>query len=44
MNTKHSLMTVKFKTAQANQATRMHILLLTEQILEISDTGVSIYD
>ena len=44
MNTKHSLMTVKFKTALANQANRMHILLFTEQILEISDTGVSIYD
>ena len=44
MNTKNSLMTVKFKTAQANQATRMHILLFTEQILEISDTGVSVYD
>ena len=44
MNTKHSLMTVKFKTAQANQAHRMHSLLFTEQILEINDTGVSIYD
>ena len=44
MNTKHSLMTVKFKTAQANQANRMHILLFTENMLEINDTGVSIYD
>ena len=44
MNTKNSLMTVKFKTAVANQAHRMHILLFTEQILEITDTGVSVYD
>ena len=44
MNTKNSLMTVKFKTAQANQANRIHVLLLTEQILEINDTGVSVYD
>ena len=44
MNTKHILMTVKFKTAMANQANRMHILLFTEQILEICDTGKSVYD
>ncbi len=44
MNTKNSLMTVKFKTNTTNQANRMHILLFTEQILEINDTGVSVYD
>ena len=44
MNTKTSLMTVKFKVAQANQAHRMHFLLFTENILEINDTGCSVYD
>ncbi len=44
MNTKTSLMTVKFKTNTANQANRMHILLFTEQLLEINDTGLSVYD
>jgi len=44
MSTNNSLMTVKFKTAQANQANRSHSLLLTEQIVEISDTGVIVYD
>jgi hypothetical protein len=44
MNTKNSLMTVKLKTAEANRANRIHILLFSEQILEINDTGVSVYD
>jgi hypothetical protein len=44
MNTKNSLMTVKLKTAEANRANRIHILLFSEQILEINDTGISVYD
>ena len=44
MNTKNSLMTVKLKTAEANRANRIHILLFSENILEINDTGVSVYD
>ena len=44
MNTKNSLMTVKFKTNETNKANRIHILLYSEQILEINDTGVSVYD
>ena len=44
MNTKNSLMTVKLKTAEVNRANRIHILLFTECILEINDTGISIYD
>ncbi len=44
MNTKNSLMTVKLKTAEANRANRIHILLFSENILEINDTGISVYD
>ena len=44
MNTKNSLMTVKLKTAELNRANRIHILLFSEQILEVNDTGVSVYD
>ena len=44
MNMKNSLMTVKLKTAETNRANRIHILLFSEQILEINYTGVSVYD
>ena len=44
MNTNNSLMTVKLKTAELNRANRIHILLFSEQILEVNDTGVSVYD
>jgi hypothetical protein len=44
MNTKNSLMTVKLKTGSTNKANRIHILLYAEQILEINDTGCSVYD
>jgi len=37
-------MTVNFKTSTTNQANRIHKVLFTEQIWEISDTGVSVYD
>ena len=44
MNTKNSLMTVKLQTAQDNRADRIHILLTAEQILEISDSGITVCD
>ena len=44
MNTRNSLMTVKMKTEQYNKANRFHILLTSEQILEVSDSGIQIYD
>jgi hypothetical protein len=44
MNTKNSLMTVRMKTEQSNRANRFHILLTSEQILEVSDAGISVYD
>ena len=44
MNTKNSLMTVKLKTAEGNRANRIQILLFSENILEINDTGISVYD
>ena len=44
MKTKNSLMTVRMKTAQANRANRFHIVLTSEQILEVSDAGIQVYD
>ena len=43
-NTKNSLMTVRMKTAQDNRANRFHIVLTAEQVLEVSDVGISVYD
>ena len=44
-NTKNSLMTVKFKVPGGdNQATRMHIILVAQQIIECSDSGITIFD
>jgi hypothetical protein len=43
-NTKNSLMTVRLKTIVANQATRIQILLTAEMILEISDSGITVFD
>ena len=44
MNTKNSLMTIKLQTALDNRADRPHILLTAEQILEISDSGITVFD
>ena len=45
INTKNSLMSIKLKTDGGKfQATRMHILLVAQQVLEISDTGITIFD
>jgi hypothetical protein len=43
-NTKNSLMTVRLKTIAANQATRIQILLTAEMILEIADSGITVFD
>ena len=38
-------MTVRLKTETgANQAERMHIVLLAEQIVELADAGALVYD
>jgi hypothetical protein len=44
MNTKNSLMTIKLKTKETNMGNRMHILLTAEQILTISDAGITVFD
>ena len=46
MNTRNNLMTVHLKTdnAEAYKANRMHIVLLSEQILEVGDVGVQVFD
>jgi len=46
MNTRNSLMTIHLKTQDNSSytANRMHITLLAEQIVEISDTGIQVYD
>jgi hypothetical protein len=45
-NTRNSLMTVHLKTSDStdHKADRMHIVLLSEQILEVGDVGVMVYD
>ena len=45
-NTKNSMMTVLLKTnsASTHAPSRMHIVMMAEQILEISDTSCSVYD
>ena len=43
-NTKVSLMTIKFKTkGQDHQASRMLIILLPQQIMKVSDPGITIF-
>ena len=44
MNTKNSLMTIKMQTALDNRPDRIHILLTAEMILEISDSGITVFD
>ncbi len=45
MNTRNSLMTAHLKTGTGDyQADRMHIVLLSEQILEIGNYGVIVFD
>ena len=45
MNTRNSLMTAHLKTGGGDrQADRMHIVLLSEQILEVGNSGVTVFD
>ena len=42
-NTTNSLMTIKFKVPSTDtQASRMHIVLVAQQVIEIGDSGISI--
>ena len=44
-NTKNKLMTIKLKTLDGEYvASRMHIILVAQQVLEVSDTGIIIFD
>ena len=44
-NTKNKLMTIQFKTKNPEgQASRMHIVLVAQQIIEVSDSGITIFD
>ena len=44
-NTKNSLMTIKFKTKNPEgQASRMHIILVAQQVIEIGDVGITDFD
>jgi hypothetical protein len=44
-NTKNSLMSIKLKTKGGDyQATRMHIVLVAQQVLEIGDSGITVFD
>ena len=44
-NAKTSLMTIKFKANRGDdQASRMHIVLVSQQIIEVGDSGVTIFD
>ena len=45
INTTNSLMTIKFKTNVGEyQASRMHIVLVAQQVLELGDSGITIFD
>ena len=45
MNTRNNLMTVFLKTeVDDNQADRMHVVLLAQQIVELADAGCMVYD
>ena len=44
-NTKNSLMTIRLKTLDGEYvASRMHIILVAQQVIEVSDTGITIFD
>ena len=45
MNTRNNLTTLHLKTLTGiNQADRMHIILLAEQIVELADAGAMVWD
>jgi hypothetical protein len=44
-NTKNSLMSIKLKTKGGDyQDTRMHLVLVAQQVLEIGDSGITVFD
>jgi hypothetical protein len=44
-NTKTALMTVKLPTVSGDYlAIRMHIVLVSEQVIEVGDSGITVYD
>jgi hypothetical protein len=43
-NTRNSLMTMRLKTKDDRMPNRMHIVLLAEQIMEVGDVGIMVYD
>ena len=44
-NTKNALMTVKLQTGSGDLlANRMHIVLVSQQVVEIVDSGITIFD
>ena len=45
INTKNSLMTIRLKTlAEEYKPSRMHIVLVAQQVIEVSDTGITIFE
>ncbi len=42
--TKNDLMTVKFKTSDANKADRINIVLMAQMVVEIGNTGTDVFD
>ena len=45
INTTNSLMTIKFKTNVGGyQASRMHIVVVAQQVLEGGDSGIAFFD
>ena len=45
INTNNALMTIKFNTNVGEcQASRMHIVLVAQQVLEMGDSGITFFD
>jgi hypothetical protein len=44
INTKNSLMSIRLKTNADRQATRMHIVLVSQQVTELGDSGITVFD
>ncbi len=43
-NTKNALVTVKVKTSDANKADRINIVLMAQQVIEIGNVGIDVFD
>ena len=45
INNKNSFLTIKLKTNTGDyQASRMHIVVVAQQVLEVSNTGITTFD